>query len=153
MNSFQIKALARKYSPFRLCLEELVRLLNGQVYYIDKIPFSGFVVFKKVGSCEFLIVVNGSECEQRQRYTLAHEIGHVLLRHRNRRESLFSIDDSTRLDRESEIFASELLMPTHEVYSCIKEGLNFDELCDYFYVSKQAMAIKLKEIGRQDLIP
>lgn len=153
MNPFQIKALARKYSAFRLCLEELVTLLGGQVYYTDGEFFSGVVVFEKAGSYKFLIGINGAECEQRQRYTLAHEIGHILLRHRNRKRNLFSKDNLTSLDREAELFASELLMPTHEVYSCIKEGLNFDELCDYFYVSKQAMAIKLREIGRQDLIP
>lgn len=155
MTSATVKAIARKYSAFRLCLDSLAEIIGAQIMYTDGDCFSGFLVFEPAGKYQYLIVINGAESEQRQRYTIAHELGHIILKHKRKKARFFQKNcfDLTLQEKYANIFASELLMPTCEVYSCVREGLTFEEMCDYFFVSKQAMAVKLKELNLQGLIP
>ncbi len=59
--------------------------------------------------CDWVICLNGSHPGSRRRFTLAHELGHIVLRH----ESSIGADEEERerLEREADAFASELLMP------------------------------------------
>jgi len=69
-----------------------------------------------------LIVLNGDQPPQRQRFSLAHELGHFALHHHLLKGQLQSIDidhppdgldahGDKVLEREADIFASELLIP------------------------------------------
>ncbi|MNB78605.1 Metallopeptidase ImmA [compost metagenome] len=65
-----------------------------------------------------MIHINNAASEQDQRFTCAHELGHVIL-HPNvntpflRRQTLYSVD---RIEREANQFAVELLMPDDLLY-------------------------------------
>lgn len=159
MNEIQVRALARKYSKYRLKLEELAELLGAKIVFTDMydigVDIDGFVVFYNDSNDtpRWLIVVNGATTETRQRYTIAHEIGHIVMKHKSYCTcSNLSICDKTQ-ERLANVFASELLMPTTELIQCISSGMNFWQLIEFFYVSSQAMALRLKEIQREDLIP
>lgn len=59
--------------------------------------------------CDWVITLNETHPASRRRFTLAHELGHIVLGHES---SIAAEDDEReRLEREADAFASELLMP------------------------------------------
>lgn len=128
--------------------------------YVD--PKSGHAV----------IGLNVSHSKTRQRFTLAHELGHFLLHKRNEGglhvdESDFfvrfrdhhSADGSDREEREANAFAAELLMPTGFLERDVKgmgDGLSLSDdtairaLAQRYGVSLQALSIRLANLGLID---
>jgi len=98
-----------------------------------------------------LIVVNPNRLETRIRFTIAHEIGHILKHYpvleREGKIFLFSGKDSTAFEREANVFATELLMPRQKVINAF-HGYSDEVQClaELFQVSKQAMRIRLEEL-------
>ena len=78
----------------------------------------GMLVCNPKDATEWGIFFNGKASYERQRFTIAHELGHFIL-HRNQRpsfscdkESVYSGADNMRaIEREADDFASNLLMP------------------------------------------
>lgn len=78
----------------------------------------GMLVRNPKDAAEWGIFFNGKASYERQRFTIAHELGHFIL-HRNQRanfscdkESVYSGADTIRdIEREADDFASNLLMP------------------------------------------
>jgi Zn-dependent peptidase ImmA (M78 family) len=90
-----------------------------------------------------VIGVNKNHPLVRQRFTIAHELGHFLLGH-----EADAIDEAPErpmpLEREANLFASHLLMPTAEVQQLVQKlGLDIRRLAREFNVSDQAMTIRL----------
>lgn len=103
-----VTQIIKKYktnNPF-----ELAEALGIDVLYENLGSINGY--YTKILRCKF-IHVNYNLDEARQRYTIAHELGHALL-HPNantpflREKTLFSVD---KLERQANTFAVELLMP------------------------------------------
>ena len=115
-----------------------------------------------------MIGVNTNQAPARQRFTIAHEIGHFLL---HRKEMPVFIDkqffkpyfaafrDSAssagedRLEREANAFAAALLMPSALVRSAIAELRGniadeeaIEELAKKFQVSRQAMTFRVAKL-------
>ncbi len=111
-----------------------------------------------------IIGVNSLHAATRQRFTIAHELGHLLLH----RDEMTHVDDKNPIafrdrtsssasdEREIEAnqFAAELLMPTSMILTAVKDlplGIEFDEgvrrLAEDFNVSVQAMTIRLSALG------
>lgn len=102
-----------------------------------------------------VIAVNTRRSVYRQRFSLAHEIGHFVLRHGNSVSFFensrsagggFAFRPDARLEREANIFAAEFLMPK---VALAREAHKFtlSELASRYMVSMQAMEIRLKELG------
>lgn len=95
-----------------------------------------------------ILVISGSY--GRDRWTLAHEIGHIILNHYElyRVDTIYedrlSEEERYILDREADIFAEELLMPSEWVAR--NKSLGIDNLKDVFEVSKEAISVRLKKI-------
>ena len=78
----------------------------------------GMLVRSPQDTAEWGIFYNGKANPERQRFTIAHELGHFIL-HRDQRqsfncdkESVYSGADTIRvIEREADDFASNLLMP------------------------------------------
>lgn len=121
---------------------------------------SGMLVIKNGHA---IIGVNENHHPNRQRFTLAHELGHFLL-HRNK-SSIFvdastiffrdntSSDGSKTQEIEANAFAAELLMPEKQVREAVSsQPLDaFDEgavrrLAAQFGVSAQAITIRLTRL-------
>lgn len=99
-------------------LKRLCELLNLQVNYTTSLPenTSGIIVRTSPNS-PARIYINSNEPIQRQRFTLAHEIGHYIERQTLARDGNYSFHDRRESDNYdlhefyADQFAGALLMP------------------------------------------
>lgn len=122
---------------------------------------SGFLYREKNQSV--VIAVNDSHPQTRQRFSIAHELGHFILNHQgtffinrgaiNFRNSLSSSGED-KLEREANAFAAELLMPEIFLKKDIKNATislgeleRLEELADKYQVSVGAMTFRLTNLG------
>jgi IrrE N-terminal-like domain len=82
-----------------------------------------------------LIEVPQADLLVRQRFTVAHELGHATLAHQ--------VPDRA-LEVEANAFASELLLPRHALREAVKSGLGFRQIAERFQASREATAYALK---------
>jgi Zn-dependent peptidase ImmA (M78 family) len=111
-----------------------------------------------------VIGVNQNHHPNRQRFTIAHEIGHYLLHADQARVFIENLDlyrdelssnGTSAREIEANAFAAELLMPTFALRKLVKGQLidaYFDEhiirrLAAKFGVSTQAITVKLSRLG------
>lgn len=66
-------------------------------------------LWKKNGKAFYLVLYHGSQKSPRRSFTLAHEVGHILLEHPS---------DGALQEREANAFAAELLMPRALAWEC-----------------------------------
>jgi Zn-dependent peptidase ImmA (M78 family) len=114
------------------------------------------------------IAIQASDSPNRQRFTIAHEIGHFYLRHQFEPGEHVHVDhghvitprnsrSSTGVDLkeiEANQFAASLLMPTKLLEGRIKalrtgslRDVHVTQLANEFEVSEQAMTIRLSTLG------
>ena len=110
-----------------------------------------------------MIGVNWLHHPNRQRFTIAHEIGHFVL-HRGgtyidkgtyaRFRDLESGSGTKREEREANQFAAELLMPRHLVETLLQsqhldpgDDGSLNRLAEEFEVSALAMSFRLANLG------
>lgn len=97
-----------------------------------------------------VIVVNSRERRVRQRFTVAHELGHYFLGHGGK--SFAEPGGRSRREREAERFAACLLMPEAwvrrywAIYAANYEN-RLSVLADLFRVSPTAFKHRVKELG------
>ena len=62
--------------------------------------------------CDWVVALNGSHPASRRRFTLSHELGHIVLSH----ETTVPTDETERstLEAQADVFASEFLMPADD---------------------------------------
>lgn len=92
------------------------------------------------------IWVNADEADVRRRFTMAHELGHLLyhpLRAQYRDSDRQYRDRSASVEAEANRFAANLLMPPWLVERYIRRGTRLDTLAAIFMVSEEAMGIQL----------
>ena len=122
-------------------------------------------VIQKVDDGTSTILVNSGHARVRQRFTIAHEIGHFLLSTKSGifvDQKIYFRDSRSQLaidpeEIDANTFAAELLMPTpylkRELNKIIKNGIiDMEEdiiapLAKRFDVSAIAMSIKLQNMG------
>jgi Zn-dependent peptidase ImmA (M78 family) len=100
----------------------------------------------------WIIRVNDNHHPNRQRYTIAHELGHYCL---HRHQELFFEDqiffrglEPTKTERQANKFASEILMPEEKFQEFLDQNItNVDELAKNFQVSTLALRVRAKELG------
>jgi Zn-dependent peptidase ImmA (M78 family) len=122
-----------------------------------------------------VIGVSVSQAPTRQRFTIAHEIGHWVL-HREKMpvfidkhflqpyfaafRNAASATGTDRLEREANSFAAALLMPVPAIRSAVSQfdaDVSDDEaveaLAERFQVSRQAMAFRLANVAGESEAP
>lgn len=98
-----------------------------------------------------LIYVNSKEHEGRKNFTIAHELGHYILHMDKEKDEIITSFRGSKdvREREADMFASELLMPTElvliEYYKTIYPTVR--QLSKKFEVSEAAMRYKLDRLG------
>jgi Zn-dependent peptidase ImmA (M78 family) len=154
-------------SPEEINLNKLCNFYGVQLEYKRlENNISGFYVVKNDRP---YIVCNQNDSVKRQRFTIAHELGHHFLHkdtplfvnkkgglssqiyHRNEESSTGEI----RKEREANAFAAALLMPENliedQVFNC-ENTIDIDDLindlAEKFDVSTQAMSFRLANLGR-----
>ena len=90
-----------------------------------------------------LIHMNTDKPPDRWRWTLAHELGHIVMHTHEPTESTKDVEEQANL------FASEFLMPAHTIVSYL-EGLTFQKLGGLkreWKVSMQALIMRAHQLG------
>lgn len=143
-------------------VERIARLLGAQLRYV---PFEGDLsglLFQEQG--RIIIGVNELHPKARQRFTIAHELGHLELHHQselhidhNYRILLRSERSSQAIDPEeieANTFAAELLIPQAMLEKDIGEqAIDYEDdemirtLARRYKVSLQAMIFRLTNLG------
>jgi len=85
---------------------------------------------------------NQTQHLHRQRFTVAHEIGHLILGHTAKN---FNSDLNSNKPKEVEAnnFASELLMPLNFLKGDCSKGYNLQSIAERYIVSEEAICRKL----------
>jgi len=129
---------------------------------------SGFLL-RDASTKRAIIGVNSKHSEKRQRFTIAHEIGHLLLHkgehlHIDRMENGYSVnlrnsessDGTNEEEKEANLFAAELLMPKIFLDAELAKHKNLDlfdddevlqNLAEKYEVSQQALTYRLNYLG------
>jgi Zn-dependent peptidase ImmA (M78 family) len=159
-----VDALGIRAAP--VDVEGIARTLGLQIVFTSlEQDVSGVLITGPQGSC---IAIRREDVKTRQRFSIAHELGHYCLRHQFEAGGHVHVDkgyafskrngkSSTGTDIkeiEANQFSASLLMPSKLVRECIRT-LNTDELYDShvtalsheFQVSEQAMTIRLSALG------
>ena len=106
----------------------------------------------KIDGDQKAIIVNSKHSKNRQRFSIAHELGHYLSGHEDfDDEKRIFIDPHKkylnpqfRQEEEADEFAAELLMPESILKADVLENkLGLSELATRYEVSEQAMTIQL----------
>ncbi|ELV8635970.1 ImmA/IrrE family metallo-endopeptidase [Vibrio vulnificus] len=120
---------------------------------------SGEIERRKDGG--FAINVNKNHHPNRQRFTIAHELGHFI-HHRSligdgiddnkayrsvNQGKYFNQNITLGHEREANTFAASLLMPKEIVARCNQDGMSTSEMAEYFKVSQAAMSYRLQGLG------
>ena len=98
------------------------------------------------------ICINRNDCEERQRFTLAHELGHFCLNHGSSLRDTSTANwfmGNSEHERAANQFAAELLMPAIAVKAMIEVRNVKDPVAlrKAFGVSSQALFYRLKNLG------
>jgi Zn-dependent peptidase ImmA (M78 family) len=125
---------------------------------------SGFLLRDDAGE-EIVIGVNNRHHRHRQRFSLAHEVGHLILHrgepvHVDRIDSIFRIDrrdeqsskGTDDREKEANLFAAEILMPKHFIEKDLRQLNVVDEdaiklLARKYDVSVQALTFRMVYLG------
>ncbi|WP_233422850.1 ImmA/IrrE family metallo-endopeptidase [Vibrio metoecus] len=103
-------------------------------------------------SGDWIMVVNSLHHFNRQRFTIAHEIGHYI-KHSMHSDSFqdktfFRNGETNRLEIEANQFAAELLMPADAYHSYVENiSQSVEDIAEYFQVSSMAVRIRAKQLG------
>ena len=137
-----------------IAIEDLIIYHNGMVKEADLKNCDGRLVMKNGRS--IVTIDSKIEFQQRKRYVLAHELGHIIL-HADKAAS-FTDDDSTLegykkgpQEKQANDFAAELLMPTDLFKAaCHQRKFSPDlirELAEKFNTSLTSTVYRFAELG------
>lgn len=132
---------------------KLARLNNIKVYQgdlnLDK-KISGVIRYDKAIKA-FEILVNKNDPPVRQRFTIAHELGHFFLHKDILENEKIHIDTMYRMpeDKEKEVdyFAGALLMNKILLEKMYEKNTSITQLAEIFKVSVSAMTVRLDILG------
>lgn len=150
------QAIRRKFQltgpvdPFQIAVD-----LEVQVFE-EKLDADGYLL---KGNNQARIILNaGNPYESRKRFTLAHELGHYVMPHHDQEmfrclsEDIQSFKSNKELEYEANVFASELLLPTNEVYSLLTRPPDLDlvkSIAEQYETSLLATAVKVAEVSSE----
>lgn len=94
------------------------------------------------------IILNETMHPNHQRFTLAHELGHIELNHEERQFTEYAAhvgqDSDKPWEVEANAFAAGFLMPGKLLRKALKEGYKPDQMVKLFKVSEYALWISIK---------
>ena len=151
------RRLIQKHSlkvPFNL--QNLVQEYAEVIYkHIPIDGVDGICLNLKTAGKTPKVIVNTNAFETRQNFTLAHELGHIIIPW-HYGSIIDEIEEETinfnspywALEREANRFASELLIPFEWIFSLYKKNRNenylIDQMCDKCRVSEIVAKIRLR---------
>ena len=156
----EIEASAKELlsSAYKEIDESIVPIDVREVLDHYTIPLK-FVEFKDRGlagafeSTPKAIYVNSEDSFSRKTFTIAHELGHMIL-HQNKKQELFYRLDIARIaeedkqeEQEANWFAASLLMPENILRKYWSLTTDTEKLAKIFGTSPSAVYFRLKNLG------
>ncbi len=132
----------RIISSYPIDLDVYLKKAKAEVIYLDIIN-SGYTInipqFYKdfFSETEYLICVNRNEPKTRNRFVIAHELGHIFLKHLNPTNKFYINTAKWKYEIEANSFAGETLVPTSVLKNLIytKKVTSIEHLSQLFEVS------------------
>jgi Zn-dependent peptidase ImmA (M78 family) len=97
----------------------------------------------------WIIVVNGHECVERQRFSVAHELAHIVL-FKNQSKTVYCSQDGRGWDEDlCDRFAGDILMPEIMIRNIYRSTPSpfLEDIAKLFKVSRPVAEIQLKRLG------
>lgn len=141
---------------FPIDLEKVIKLSGLKVSVLYEPMSAQHSGYLKNVDGDWVIGINSLHHPNRQRFTLAHELGHYILH----RKSMFGKDGfeddilfradgygSPGVERQANEFAADLLMPEDEFKKKAKDfSGSVSKLAEYFAVSALAVKVRASEL-------
>jgi Zn-dependent peptidase ImmA (M78 family) len=138
----------------------LAKALNADVFESTQLPdsVSGFIARKSDGA-GYEIVVNAKHSTQRKRFTIAHEIAHLIL-HKAKidsgempqdfikrpfvlaRKKGAKIEAEEKIEKEADNLAADILMPENVFRNVWQNSTDVEQVAEYFNVSQAAATVR-----------
>lgn len=137
-NSLNIKELILSFEDIEIKYDAMDIAKSGSLSCIDG---------------KWIMCINSSHNPKRQRFTMAHELGHYILHKGKNIEfvdtTFFRSDEMDSIEYNANEFASRLLMPEDKLRKLIDEDRikNIGELASIFDVSSAAMKYRVISLG------
>jgi Zn-dependent peptidase ImmA (M78 family) len=130
-------------------IERVAELFSLKVVHYSKFPdsISGAIIQQDDLNA---IGINSNHATVRQRFSMAHELGHYLLGHDSTKIIDDTFDIPTDKEQQANKFAAELLIPFDFLKNDIESHsheYDIPALAKRYEVSEQAMSIRLLETG------
>ncbi len=153
------------YKNNKLQLNNICKKLDIECFESDFDDFriSGMLIKNKETN-KFEIYVNRRHSNARQRFTIAHEVGHYI----SYKHQSYSYEQLTKnneiedyaisfrheniisdAETEANMIAAEMLMPENKVRELAEKGLTIEEMADEFYVSAVAMTVRVQSLYKE----
>jgi Zn-dependent peptidase ImmA (M78 family) len=140
------------YSGSSLSIESVISTFNDIEVRYEEMEPNQSGSFKFIDN-KWIIGINKSHHKNRQKFTLAHELGHYIL-HREKNINIvdttfFRNNETDSIEYMANEFASKLLMPEEKVRDLVdSQGIkNIGELAEKFEVSASAMKYRIVSLG------
>lgn len=135
-----------------LNISDLTSLLGIKVYFEPMADDDSGSLSKDKKSGKWIMKINSLHHPHRQRFTMAHELGHYIkhsgLHERFEDTTFFRNGDSNPMETEANKFAGELLMPKDIFNEYVQtNSANIEDIANYFHVSVMAVRVRAKELG------
>lgn len=136
-------------------LADLIKIASKWDASVSVVPLepglSGFII--KEADSTPRIYINSEEPVVRQRFTLAHEIGHLVDRNVIARDPDYSFVDRRGAEYDlheffADEFAGELLMPVNALISLFNSGMSKYQAADQLGVSVPALDKRLSRLAK-----
>ena len=139
--------LAEHYKTLPINVIDICKRLNIAIYRCP-INAEAYLICESGNAA---IILKSGRDEARERFSIAHELGHYFLPGHeklmfNCTEQDMNYNEKRTFETEANIFASELLIPTDLLQNDVSKEISCDfisEQADKYSVSLQAMLIKL----------
>jgi Zn-dependent peptidase ImmA (M78 family) len=140
-------------------LDSLVKSLGGEIVYLgyDDASKHDKESIKIEADGSFVIYLPPYTNEERDRFTIAHELGHLFLHFPIRNDTALSMAanrlGSTIEEWEANWFAAELLMPEKDFRSIFDAHSGcITNIAEYFRVSAKAAEIRAENLGLNNIV-
>lgn len=137
-NALKIENLISIFNDIEIKYEAMDASKSGSLSYLDG---------------KWIMIINSNHNIKRQRFTMAHELGHYMLHKGKNTEfadtTFFRSDDMSSIEYQANEFAARLLIPENLLRKLIDENKvkNIGKLASYFDVSSLAMKYRVISLG------
>jgi Zn-dependent peptidase ImmA (M78 family) len=132
---------------------DVVEIISALSLRLDYEPMGELAGKIQKNGESYKITVNSSDSPRRQRFTIAHEIGHYIL-HRDMigdgitDDAMYRSSLGSFFETQANQYAAFVLMPPNLVRAAWNEGIkSFAGLATHFDVSQQAAEFRVKNLG------